>query len=224
MNNPSPLVLLSRVCWLPFFFHLLTTMLCFQKTMLAERAAIRCIPQSTVQTYFHDQQHLATRPTGAKRSTLEWRNAALHFLCESFNRLSTVYPESIIDTCRWLHRKMTWPLMNCKTNDICVRLLNLKANCCTWSPIKRDIKMSTFTSFRPSSVKPRLLGLTWWKPEANDSSRRPWALDNFIYEIVNLPCSDTFTLPCLTWETHSCHSHWAMLMSLPTCIHLTLRR
>lgn len=67
MNNPSLLVLLSRVRLLLSFFHLLTTMLCFQKTTLAERTAIHCIAQLTVQAYFHIQQHLDT-PIGIKHT------------------------------------------------------------------------------------------------------------------------------------------------------------
>ena len=53
----------------PFFFHLLTTMLCFQKTMLAGRTAIHCIPQLTVQTCFlNQQQHLAAPPIGIRHT------------------------------------------------------------------------------------------------------------------------------------------------------------
>lgn len=35
----------------------------------------------------------------------------------------------------------------------CVRSFNSKANCCTPSPVERDIKMSTCASFHGSSVK-----------------------------------------------------------------------
>lgn len=118
--------------------------------------------------------------------------------------------------------------MNCKTNDDGGggRLVNLKANCCTRGAARRDIEMSTFYVFLPSchssSLLCILLSATCTRKErgANDSGRRPWTLDNFIYERVNLPCSDTFTLRDEAAAT-AAEQRWC---PFPTCIHLTLRK
>lgn len=160
MNDPSLLVLLSRVSsLLPLF------------TCSPPRFAFKRQPSRASQPTA-ERAELFRHPA-ASRHLSHWikTNDRSH-LCEGmlpcifyadpltgFHRfIQNLQVTPAVKPCQWLHKKMTWPVMKCNTNDICVRLLKLKANCCTWRPFKRDIKMSTFTSLvRSEAVGPNLM-------------------------------------------------------------------